>query len=358
MTAGVPNVRSGMLPDAAALPPVIMTSLRENGNTGVHTLARELGRPAAADPSSAALAKGAADARLVGAAGEPRAERLYRRMRFIRRFEENLLDLFERGMLNGTTHACIGQEADAVAIAERLGDDDHVFSNHRCHGHFLARTGDALGLMAEIMGKPEGVCGGIGGSQHLCAPGFMSNGVQGGIVPNAAGIALARQLAGRAGLSVVFIGDGTLGEGITYETLNLASLWRLPLVVVLEDNEWSQSTPSSANLAGSMRDRFTAFGLPVFETGSTDIEELDAVAELALARARAQAGPVAIVIHTYRLCHHSKNDDNRPADEVAARWELDPIEIHGRRLDLPARAAIDAEVESALQDVIDRALSL
>ena len=195
---------------------------------------------------------GGADARLVGAPGEPRAERLYRRMRFIRRFEESLLDLFERGLLNGTTHACIGQEADAVAIVEHLGDDDHVFSNHRCHGHFLARTGDALGLMAEIMGKPEGVCGGIGGSQHLCAPGFMSNGVQGGIVPNAAGIALAKQLDGSAGVSVVFIGDGTLGEGATYETLNLASLWKLPLVVVLEDNEWAQSTPSSANLAGSM----------------------------------------------------------------------------------------------------------
>jgi acetoin:2,6-dichlorophenolindophenol oxidoreductase subunit alpha len=122
----------------------------------------------------------------VGASGEPRAERLYRRMRFIRRFEESLLELFDRGLLNGTTHACIGQEADVVA--EHLGEQDHVFSNHRCHGHFLARTGDALGLMAEIMGKPEGVCGGIGGSQHLCAPGFMSNGVQGGIVPNAAGI--------------------------------------------------------------------------------------------------------------------------------------------------------------------------
>jgi TPP-dependent pyruvate/acetoin dehydrogenase alpha subunit len=300
---------------------------------------------------------GTPDARLVGAPGEPRAERLYRRMRFIRRFEESVLELFERGLLNGTTHACIGQEADAVAIIEHLGDDDQVFSNHRCHGHFLARTGDALGLMAEIMGKPEGVCGGVGGSQHLCGPGFMSNGVQGGIVPNAAGIALAKQLDG-VGLSVVFIGDGTLGEGATYETLNLASLWKLPLVVVLEDNGWAQSTPSSANLAGSIHDRFAAFGLPVFEIDSTDVEELDAVAGRAMAEARRQEGPVAVVIHTYRLCHHSKNDDNRPADEVAARWALDPIEIHGRRLDLSARAAIDAEVELALQDLIDRALSL
>lgn len=161
----------------------------------------------------------------------------------------------------------------------------------------------------------------------------MSNGIQGGIVPNAVGIALAKQLAGSTGLSVVFIGDGTLGEGATYETLNLASLWKLPLVVVLEDNEWAQSTPSSANTAGSMRDRFTAFGLPVFEIDSTDVEEIDVLAERALSRARTGREPVAIIIHTYRLCHHSKNDDNRPADEVAARWVLDPIEIHGRRLD-------------------------
>jgi acetoin:2,6-dichlorophenolindophenol oxidoreductase subunit alpha len=300
-----------------------------------------------------------ADVRLAGAPGEPHAQRLYRRMRFIRRFEQSLLDLFEQGLLNGTTHACIGQEANAIAIMEHLSASDHVFSNHRCHGHFLARTGDALGLMAEIMGKPEGVCGGIGGSQHLCAPGFKSNGIQGGIVPAAAGIALAKRLDGSAGdLSVVFIGDGTLGEGAVYESLNIAALWKLPLAVVLEDNEWSQSTPSSVNLAGGMRERFAAFGIPVWEVDSTDVEEIEAIAEQALDHARTNEQPVAIVIHTYRLCHHSKNDDNRPEAEVAARWELDPLEIHGRRLDAAARDAIDAEVESALTDVIDRALAL
>jgi acetoin:2,6-dichlorophenolindophenol oxidoreductase subunit alpha len=318
----------------------------------------KVGKYVVADTNVAAPVVGWVDTRLMGVSGEPRAERFYRRMRFIRRFEESLLELFERGLLNGTTHACIGQEADAVAIIEHLRGEDHVFSNHRCHGHFLARTGDALGLMAEIMGKPEGVCGGIGGSQHLCAPGFKSNGIQGGIVPNAAGIALAKQLDGGDGLSVVFIGDGTLGEGATYETLNLASLWKLPFVVVLEDNEWAQSTPASANLAGSMSDRFAAFGIPAFEIDTTDVEEIDALAERALERAREQKGPVAIIIHTYRLCHHSKNDDNRPVDEVAAHWELDPIGIHGRRLDPSVRAAIDAEVESALRDVIDRALAL
>src|ERR687891_2872321 len=109
------------------------------------------------------------DARLTGSPDDTRDPRFYRRMRLVRRFEETLLALFEEGVLNGTTHACIGQEADGVAVVEHLRPGDHIFYNHRCHGHFLTWTGDALGLMAEIMGKPEGVCSGIGGSQHLCA---------------------------------------------------------------------------------------------------------------------------------------------------------------------------------------------
>ena len=247
-----------------------------------------------------------------GAFGESRDARLYRRMRFIRRFEETLLALFEEGLLNGTTHACIGQEADSVGLIEHLRDGDHLFSNHRCHGHFLAWTGDAFGLLAEIMGKPAGLCAGIGGSQHICAPGFKSNGVQGGIVPAAAGIALAEQLRGSDGLSVVFLGDGTLGEGIVYETLNLTALWQLPLLLVLEDNGWSQSTPNSINLAGDIAARFTAFGLPVVEVDTTDVLEIDAAAGDAVCGCRTRQGPGVLIIHTYRLCHHSKNDDNRP----------------------------------------------
>jgi len=171
------------------------------------------------------------DPRFAGSPGEARSLRFYRRMLSIRRFEETLLDLFDRGLLNGTTHCCIGQEANCVAVMEHLREEDHVFSNHRCHGHYLARMWDALGLLAEIMGKEAGICGGLGGSQHICAPGFKSNGVQGGIVPVAAGIAMAKRLRGIDALSVVFVGDGTLGEGVVYETLNIASLWQLPLLV-------------------------------------------------------------------------------------------------------------------------------
>jgi TPP-dependent pyruvate/acetoin dehydrogenase alpha subunit len=295
-----------------------------------------------------------ADESLAGAFGEPRNARLYRRMRLIRRFEETLLALFEEGVLNGTTHACIGQEANAVAVVEHLRAGDHLFSNHRCHGHFLAWTGDAFGLLAEIMGKPAGLCAGIGGSQHICAPGFKSNGVQGGIVPAAAGIALAEQLRGSDGLSVVFLGDGTLGEGVVYETLNLTALWQLPLLFVVEDNGWSQSTPSRLNLAGDIAPRFTAFGLPVVEVDTTDVLELDAAAGEAVSGCRARRGPGVLIVHTYRLCHHSKNDDNRPVAEVQARWAYDPLAIHGARLGSDERAHIDIEVEDALEDCVSR----
>jgi len=298
------------------------------------------------------------DERLMGSFGEPRDARLYRRMRFIRRFEETLLGLFEEGLLNGTTHACIGQEADAVGLVEHLREGDHLFSNHRCHGHFLAWTGDAFGLLAEIMGKPAGLCAGIGGSQHICAPGFKSNGVQGGIVPAAAGIALAEQLRGSDALSVVFLGDGTLGEGVVYETLNLAALWQLPLLVVLEDNGWSQSTPSGLNLAGDIAARFTAFGLQVVEVDTTDVLGIDAAADEAVSGCRARRGPGALLIHTYRLCHHSKNDDNRPVEEVQRRWRYDPLAVHGTRLDPADAAGIDTEVEDALEDCVNRVRQL
>lgn len=282
---------------------------------------------------------------------------LYRRMRVIRRFEERLLDLFDEGVLNGTTHACIGQEADAVAVMGRLRDGDHTFSNHRCHGHFLAGGGDPVALLAEIMGKPAGVCGGKGGSQHLCAPGFKSNGIQGGIVPNAAGIAMAQQLRGEQSISVVWLGDGTFGEGVVYETLNLAALWSLPLLLVVEDNAWAQSTPRAANRAGELADRISAFGIPVRALVSTDVRELDDAAAEEIAAVR-KSGPRALILETYRLCHHSKNDDNRPAEEVAARWESDPLKIQGGRLDDDARAAIDAAVEAEIERVVAAARAL
>ena len=296
------------------------------------------------------------DQRLVGTERERLDQRLYRQMYFIRRFEERILDLFEQNLVNGTTHACIGQEADAVGVLDHLRSTDHVFSNHRCHGHFLARTGDAYGLLAEMLGRFDGASGGIGGSQHLCASGFKSNGILGGTVPAAAGIALAKALSGTDDLSVVFMGDGALGEGVVYETLNIATLWHLPLLFVLEDNGWSQSTPAALNRAGEIAARFEAFGIPAEELDSTDVVEIHGVAGRMVDKMRAEPGPAALVIHTYRLCHHSKSDDNRPEEEVLRRWDFEPLRIHATRLDESDRLRVEREVDAALDDVFVQAL--
>ena len=157
----------------------------------------------------------------------------------IRSVEQRFLELFSEGRLFGTTHTCIGQELSAVCLARHLGPDDVLFSNHRCHGHYIAATDDVEGLIAEVMGKPTGVCSGKGGSQHLCNGNFYSNGIQGGIVPVSAGIALAQKLEGGDAVAVACIGDGTLGEGVVYEALNIAAKWRLPLLVLLENNLYS-----------------------------------------------------------------------------------------------------------------------
>lgn len=287
-----------------------------------------------------------------------RNARFYRKMRLIRRFEETLLELFEEGLLTGTTHCYIGQEANAVGIFEHLEPGDHVFSNHRCHGHYISQTGDARGLLAEIMGKRQGVCGGIGGSQHIWAPQFKSNGILGGTVPAAAGVAFAMKLDGTNNISCVFIGDGTLGEGAVYETLNLASLWSLPLLIVLENNHWSQSTPITANLAGDIELRFEAFGIPARRIASTDVLEVDTVAEKEIAAVRASGTPRALIIDTYRLCHHSKSSDGRPEEEVKKRWASEPLAIHAPRLAPEVRSEIEAEIETFLDELVQESRGL
>lgn len=279
-------------------------------------------------------------------------------MYFIRRFEETLLDLFEEGILVGTTHCCIGQEADCVGVIDHLRESDHVFSNHRCHGHYLARTGDALGLLCEIMGKESGVCSGWGGSQHICAHNVKSNGILGGTVPAAAGIALAMKMRKETSVSVAFIGDGTMGEGVVYETLNLASLWQIPLFLVCEDNGWSQSTPSHLNMAGGIEPRIAAFGIPVVELETTDVLEIHEVAGEEIDRIRAGEGPRALVIRTYRLCHHSKSDDNRPTEEVELRRASEPLRIFAPFLEEPARAEVEREVDLSLRQVVEEARRL
>lgn len=188
------------------------------------------------------------------------SEELYSLLFAVRTFEQSLLDMFDKGILAGTTHTCLGQESTAVGVVSALDHQrDIVFSNHRGHGHFLSYCGEIEQLYLEIMGKPGGVCGGRGGSQHLNFRNFYSNGIQGGIVPVSTGMAMAEKIVNSNAIVTVFLGDGTLGEGAVYESLNMASLYQLPILFVLDNNGYSQSTSYKLQVAGSMRARPEAF---------------------------------------------------------------------------------------------------
>ena len=243
----------------------------------------------------------------------------------IRAFETKLLQLFSEGRLFGTVHTCIGQEFTGIAVARHLIDGDQIVSNHRCHGHYLARTGDSKGLMAEVMGRVTGICGGRGGSQHICAGGVYSNGIQGGMVPIAAGMAFSHKLSGSRNIAVAFIGDGTLGEGIVYETLNIASKWQLPLLIVAEINGVAQSTKQSETLAGDILQRAQAFGIRTCRSDTWHPSHLIETIGDAVATMRDNPQPFFAAIDTYRLMAHSKGDDDRPREELAHHWAIDPL---------------------------------
>jgi len=281
---------------------------------------------------------------------------LYERMYLIRRFEETLLDLFSQGKLVGTTHTYIGQEANGVGVIDHLDPEvDVVFSNHRCHGHYLAFTDDAFGLLSEVMGRATGVCGGKGGSQHLCRGNFYSNGVLGSIVPVATGIGLAEKVKGTGAVSTVFLGDGTLGEGVTYESLNIASLWTLPVLFVVENNHYAQSTPVELELAGSIPARAEAFGVAAEALDTTDVEEVHGAAGRAVARIRETGAPFFLVLDTYRFSPHSKGDDNRDRAEIEERRKRDPLLVAGARLADDDRRAVEEACESRLAEVVEAA---
>lgn len=281
---------------------------------------------------------------------------IYRSLYRIRCFEETVMEKFPSGVFFGTTHTYLGQEANAVGVISSLKEEDVVFSNHRCHGHFLAYGGDPRALFAELMGRATGVCGGRGGSQHLHWRNFYSNGIQGGIVPVATGMALAEKYRGTGGVAAAFLGDGTFGEGVVYEALNMAALWKAPILYVVENNQIAQTTPLDLALAGDIAARFKAFGISSCEINTSDVLKILPAAEEMLEEVRSESSPRALIIHTYRFGPHSKGDDTRTAEEVArARSERDPLTIQASRLSPDIRAAIEAEVNAEITQAFQRA---
>ncbi len=270
--------------------------------------------------------------------GGEQATRLLATMWRIRLFEERVGQLTRAGEIDGLIHLSIGQEGVAAAVCTQLRDDDHVYSGHRAHGHALAKGASADHVMAELMGRYTGLCRGLGGSMHLVdvEHGFMgATGVVGGNIPIALGSALAARLGGADAVAVVFFGDGAVQAGHFNETVNLAALWRLPLILVCENNGFAEFTPRSAHtVVERVSDVVAPYGL---ERGTVDGNDVPAVWDAFgryLASARTGGGPFLLECLTHRVRGHYEGDPGRYREALAeAEWkEKDPIlrlELHG-----------------------------
>ncbi|NSW52491.1 MAG: thiamine pyrophosphate-dependent dehydrogenase E1 component subunit alpha [Anaerolineae bacterium] len=286
---------------------------------------------------------------------------LYRQMYTIRHTEETLLDLFSQGVLFGTVHTCIGQEACAVGVINALDRNiDVIWSNHRGHGHYLAYCDDVEGLIAEVMGKETGVCRGVGGSQHLHRKNFYTNGVLGGTTACAAGSALAEKARKTNAITVTFLGDGAMGEGVIYETLNMASLWNLPILFVLEHNQYAQSTPTILEHAGSVEKRPEVFNIKTQVIKADQVTTVLKAAHDAVSYIRSHNRPAFLALHTYRFAPHSKGDDFRDPTEIQIHRQIDPLlhlrwsleQINSKRLSIleqDCRRRVQTAVQTAQQ---------
>lgn len=243
-----------------------------------------------------------------------------------RRVEEKLLELFKKGNLTGTVHTSIGQEIIPVILSQYLRENDYKFSNHRGHSHYMAATDDIEGLVKELLGKKGGCSGGYGGSQHLYNKkyNFYSNGVQGGMTPIAAGVAMGLKAENEKRIACVYIGDGTLGQGVLYEAINLCGIFELPVLFVCEDNGIAQSTMTSVFKLDNLEERIRGFSCEYREANTDDWDELDHVIDSSIELVRINI-PVFIRIKTRRLMSHSKGDDNRPDYEISKNFKDDPL---------------------------------
>jgi 2-oxoisovalerate dehydrogenase E1 component len=246
---------------------------------------------------------------------------------FIRKTEELFLELFREGKISGTVHTCIGQEFTGIFASEYSVEGDFVVTNHRGHGHYLSFTKDYEGLINELLGNSSGCSKGIGGSQHLYNKGFLSNGIQGGMLPIAAGVAYSNKLKNKNNISIAFLGDGTLGEGIVYETLNICSLWRIPIVFILEKNNISQSTSFEQNFSGDLKSRIEGFGIEYQSTSIYSLEQLDEIVNKSITKARTECQSIFLEVEVGRLNSHSKGDDNRDPKLVEELFLKDPLNI-------------------------------
>jgi acetoin:2,6-dichlorophenolindophenol oxidoreductase subunit alpha len=297
--------------------------------------------------------------------------RAYRQMIRIRLFEEQVNELYTRALMPGLAHLYSGEEAVAVGVCEALHLDDYITSTHRGHGHCLAKGASPDRMFAELLGKEAGYCRGKGGSMHIADPAtgnLGANAIVGGSVGIATGAAFAAKRLANERVTVCFFGEGALGQGSLYEVMNLAQLWKLPVLYVCENNLYNEYTRYTETTAGTILGRATAFGL---EASAVDGQDVRAVHEAALrlvTRARSGDGPGFLQADTYRYSGHHVGDINREyyrskQEEQYWKGERDPIELHANWLreqgmaDAESLEQIAAEARAEMEAAVKFAMA-
>ena len=297
--------------------------------------------------------------------------RMYRQMMQIRVFEEKVNDLYTRALMPGLAHLYIGEEAVAVGVCEALRPDDYITSTHRGHGHCLAKGAELDRMFAELLGKEAGYCKGKGGSMHIADPdtgNLGANAIVGGSAGIATGAALSAKRLGTGQVAVCFFGDGALGQGLLYESMNMAALWKLPVIYVCENNLYNEYTHNSETIGGDIISRAPAFGVQPASVDGQDVRAVYGAAKQVVERARAGEGPQFLLCSTYRFHGHHVGDINREyyrskQEEQTWKTERDPVKVLSNWMiaqKLVERAQLDkidaevnAEMDKAVQFAMD-----
>ncbi|MBI4263294.1 MAG: ABC transporter substrate-binding protein [Acidobacteria bacterium] len=296
--------------------------------------------------------------------------RMHRRMLAIRLFEERVNDLYTRALMPGLAHLYIGEEAVAVGVCEALRQDDYITSTHRGHGHCLAKGARPRLMFAELLGKQAGYCKGKGGSMHIADPATGNLGAN-AIVAGSAGIATGAAFSSKyletGRVTVCFFGEGALGQGVVYEVMNLAQLWKLPVIYACENNLYNEYTHFSEATAGDIMARPAAFGMAAESVDGQDVRAVHAAASKYVERAREGEGPAFLLLNTYRYRGHHVGDIAReyyrPKQEEQ-RWALrDPIVLHAERLladgvaDRPTLERIETDLVAIMDAAVQFAVN-
>lgn len=293
--------------------------------------------------------------------------RMYRRMLMIRLFEEQVNDLYTRALMPGLAHLYIGEEAVAVGICEALNPADYITSTHRGHGHCIAKGAELDRMFAELLGKEAGYCKGKGGSMHIADPdtgNLGANAIVGGSVGIATGAALSAKRLKTNQVAVCFFGDGAMGQGLLYEVMNMAALWKLPVIYVCENNLYNEYTHNSETLAGDIITRAAGFGVPGETVDGQDVRKVHAVAKQIVERVREGAGPAFLLCNTYRFTGHHVGDVNREyyrskQEEQMWKTDRDPVKLLADSLlkeNADVRGRLD-QIQSEVKAEVEKAVA-